>query len=124
MLVIPTCVRLPESNKGPPLSPWHVSLPPLPAATIRLGKYVALGGKGTYARFARESETTGTDTSRIRFEGLPPSLVTPQPATVSLRPGVSRLFWFAVATLIGWMPVTARSSFRTATSYELFFWGL
>src|SRR3954466_9674727 len=60
----------------------------------------------------------------MRSEVLPPSLVVPQPATVSKRPGVSRASWLAVAGLIGLMPVTARLSLRTAASYALLLLGL
>ena len=65
-------------NSGPPLSPWQESVPSAPAATISFGKY----DRGPQTLCALASETTGTDTSRMRSEVLPPSLVVRQPATV------------------------------------------
>jgi hypothetical protein len=56
----------------------------------------------------------------MRSEPVPPWLVLPQPATVNLRPGFSRAFWRAVASLIGLMPLTGALSVRTATSLEEF----
>jgi hypothetical protein len=80
-----SCLSPFGTSNGPPLSPWHESIAPLPAHNM----YEVILDALYFIALHWESVRMGTSTSCTTLGSIPPSVVRPHPTTVPVFPAGS-----------------------------------